>query len=364
MSKVLSICIASYNKADITASLVRSILTCKNQEIEVVVVDNASTDNTIEILSEINDERFRYVENTENIGGARNLVKSLYTAKGLFCLYSNDRDIIYPNKLDEFVDFLKNNPEIGGGHCERIKNESKGKIIELRGVDALLTISFKGDHPTGFFFKRDILNTIPRASMEKYVDATPFTPFPYENIICEIICKGFTVVQYNDVIWCSTGNETHNKYVSGFVKLNEEGDRWFFPGNCLKRIIGNTEDTVRLCEENGIELTEEERYRLYAHLLDHQYRLGVYRYKAIYETPSLAAHYAVRCRKISRKETKQCKGAIVDGYLNYIRIKNGGYNEKEKYIFELVKNVDNIKRERPMIKYIYRILSGVKSLFK
>lgn len=126
MAKLLSVCIASYNKSDITSSLVKRILTCGNPEIEVVVVDNASPDNTVEQLGKIKDERLRVIRNEENIGGSRNLVKSLYAAKGLFCFYCNDRDIIFPEKLDGFVGFLKENPTIGGGHCVRNKLNGGG----------------------------------------------------------------------------------------------------------------------------------------------------------------------------------------------------------------------------------------------
>ena len=126
MAKVLSVCIASYNKSEITNSLVKNVLTCSNPEMEVVVVDNASPDDTIEQLGLIKDERLRVIRNEENIGGSRNLVKSLYAAQGKFCLYCNDRDIIYPEKLSSFIDFLKDNPSVGGGHCVRNKLNGGG----------------------------------------------------------------------------------------------------------------------------------------------------------------------------------------------------------------------------------------------
>lgn len=121
MDKILSICIASYNKSELTNGLVTSILTCSNPELKVVVVDNASSDDTVEQLNSIKDERLCVVKNEENLGGSRNLVKSLYTGKGKYCLYTNDRDIVFPEKLDGFIKFLKDNPTIGGGHCVRTK---------------------------------------------------------------------------------------------------------------------------------------------------------------------------------------------------------------------------------------------------
>lgn len=363
MAKVLSVCIASYNKSELTNSLVKSILTCGNPEMEVVVVDNASPDDTMELLGKIKDARLRVICNDENIGGSRNLIKSLYAALGQYCLYINDRDILMPEKLEAFIDYLKTHNYLGGGHCVRNKIVEAGISIDHKGVEALLTINFRGEHPTGFFFKRSLLDEIPTESLEKYSASEPYTPFPYENVLCEIICKGYVVSQYNEVIWRSTGDETHNKYVSGFVKLKEKGDRWFYPSNCLRRTIGNTENTLRLCQENGIGLTDNEKYRLYAHLVVNQYKYGVFRYKQIFETPSLAVHYAVNCRKVNRKELSKCRREIRDGYIDYIRSINGENLKNEHLIITAINDLDKRWRRKKIVDNVLYYLSTVKKLF-
>lgn len=77
---VLSICIASYNKAGFTGKLVNTILGgCSNDKLNVVVVDNASTDDTVEKLSTITDSRFSLIRNDKNIGGAANMVRAIYS---------------------------------------------------------------------------------------------------------------------------------------------------------------------------------------------------------------------------------------------------------------------------------------------
>lgn len=205
-----------------------------------------------------------------------------------------------------------------------------------------------------------MLNQIPQESVDRYAASEPYTPFPYENLLCEIISKGYTVGQYNEVIWRSTGDETHNKYVSGFVKLEEKGDRWFFPGNCIKRAIGNTEETLRLCKENNITLTEEERYQLYAHLIVNQYKYGVFRYKVTYETPSLASHYAVNCRKVGRKELNRCRHEIRDGYIDYIRSKEGVNEQYEHIITTAIGDSDKQWRRQRRIGRVIAFLSKVK----
>jgi len=340
MEKILSICIASYNKSVTTYRLVESLLSNPNHAFEVVVVDNASTDDTFDRLQTINDSRLRVIRNDENIGGARNFLASVFEGKGIFCLYTNDRDIIYPDKLDSFISYLKNNTEIGGGHCVRYKIPGiETNSIEHKGIDALLTINFRGEHPTGFFFRRALLDAIPQDTLKDYGLIEPYLSFPWEGFLLEIICKGFIVVEYNNEIWQSTGDTTHSKYKSGYY-TDEDEERWFFPKNRLRLTISETNETLRIAKENGLELNIDERYALYAHLLAPQYTFAVHRYKVIYETPSLAFHYRVPNRKVSRKETNNCKQEMIQGYLCFIRQIEGSYNEKESLIIDAMKSID------------------------
>lgn len=354
MEKILSVCIASYNKAEITTNLVTSLLTCKNPELEVVVVDNLSSDDTIAQLDRINDERLRVICNKINIGGAPNIAAALFAGNGRFCFYTNDRDIVYPEKINSFIAFLKDNSEIGGGHCVRNIIPGIGQFIEHRGVDGILEMSFRDEHPTGYFFRRSLLDTIPSERVKCYVNPLNYATFFWENFLCEIMCKGYTVVQYNDVIWRSTGNQTHSKYVSGFVAMDDEKDRWFYPDHCLRRVIGNTEDVFRIMQENDIYLNAEQRYKLYSHLIVPEYAFGVYRNKVIHETPSLSYHYKVTYRKIKKEEMTLNKRIITDGYIDYIREREGGYKELEKYVLSSIRHVDE-KNRMSLVRYLSQL---------
>ena len=83
LKPILTICIASYNKADLTLSLVNTILSNRNEKLGVVVVDNSSTDDTVEKLQTIQDPRFELVINSHNIGGSANMVHAIYSGGGV-----------------------------------------------------------------------------------------------------------------------------------------------------------------------------------------------------------------------------------------------------------------------------------------
>lgn len=87
----LSICIPTYNRAEIVFECVQNCLQLPYSWIEVVVTDNCSTDNTKDIFSSINDSRFHYYRNEKNIGYI-NLAMSLKNGSGQFCLLLSDED--------------------------------------------------------------------------------------------------------------------------------------------------------------------------------------------------------------------------------------------------------------------------------
>ena len=90
---LLSICIPTYNRDAIVYAGVIHALGFDSREIEVVVLDNHSQDKTEEMLLGIDDKRFRYYRNSENIGSA-NLLAVMRKASGKYLLLMSDEDEI------------------------------------------------------------------------------------------------------------------------------------------------------------------------------------------------------------------------------------------------------------------------------
>ncbi|WP_022760426.1 glycosyltransferase [Butyrivibrio sp. AD3002] len=81
MSKV-SICIPVFNGEDTIRDTIQSALNQTYQDIEIVVIDNHSTDKTVDIVKGINDDRIVLYENETNLGMAGNWNECLKKAKG------------------------------------------------------------------------------------------------------------------------------------------------------------------------------------------------------------------------------------------------------------------------------------------
>jgi glycosyltransferase involved in cell wall biosynthesis len=97
---IVTIGIPTYNRANSTLSL--TINSACNQDypnLEIIVSDNCSFDNTKAIVSSFNDERIKYIRQKKNIGANNNYNACLNAAKGDYFLLLHDDDLID----DDFV---------------------------------------------------------------------------------------------------------------------------------------------------------------------------------------------------------------------------------------------------------------------
>ena len=74
---LVSVCIPAYNSAIYIKKTMESVLSQKYENIELVVVDDCSRDNTVEVVRSVDDPRVRLVQNTDNLGMTGNWNKCL-----------------------------------------------------------------------------------------------------------------------------------------------------------------------------------------------------------------------------------------------------------------------------------------------
>ena len=96
----ISVIIPTFNRGNLIANSIKSVLNQTYKNLEIIVVDDGSTDNTTEEVSKIMDERVRYIKLTKNSGGsnARNI--GIQNASGKYISFQDSDDIYYPEKLE------------------------------------------------------------------------------------------------------------------------------------------------------------------------------------------------------------------------------------------------------------------------
>lgn len=113
----LSICIPTYNRAPYLKDCLSAICAQldKNpsllEEVEVIVSDNASTDNTLDVVNSFknNYKNIKYVSNTTNVGVDKNIINSVLKAEGFYCWLIGDDDFIIKDGINFVVNFLEQN---------------------------------------------------------------------------------------------------------------------------------------------------------------------------------------------------------------------------------------------------------------
>lgn len=99
-SPSVSVCMATYNGAAHVREQLESILLQLGPDDEVVVVDDASTDDTVAVVASLDDSRIVLVNRTVNRGYVRTFEEALGTATGEVLLLADQDDVWIPGRVD------------------------------------------------------------------------------------------------------------------------------------------------------------------------------------------------------------------------------------------------------------------------
>ena len=100
-----------YNALPFVREAIGSILSQTFQDFELLVVDNGSTDGSLEYVKSLTDQRVRVLSEPER-GAGRSLTTGIFAGKGKFLAVMDADDIAPPDRLQIEVDFLNAHPEI------------------------------------------------------------------------------------------------------------------------------------------------------------------------------------------------------------------------------------------------------------
>jgi glycosyltransferase involved in cell wall biosynthesis len=112
----VTVCIPTHNRRELLAASLRSVLEQSWQDVEVIVSDNASTDDTEAYVRSIDDPRLRYDRLEQDVGLFANLSRCLHLGNGRYRVVLPDDDLMLPGNLESKVRFLDRNPGAGMVH--------------------------------------------------------------------------------------------------------------------------------------------------------------------------------------------------------------------------------------------------------
>src|SRR5208282_4301942 len=163
-NELVSVTIVTYNSGRFIKRCLESVLEQKYPNLEVIVIDNASTDGTVDILEQFQD-RCRIYYNDENIGfaAAQNQAISLSSAEWVLTL--NPDVLLLPNFIQALVDAAQFDSRIGSVCGKLLTMSSHFEIPQRPVVDS-----------TGIYFN-PMLRHLDRGSQE--VDNGHYLQYEY-----------------------------------------------------------------------------------------------------------------------------------------------------------------------------------------
>lgn len=159
---LLTFCISTYNNSYFIFDNVRDILANTQDNIQVVVSDDNSSDSTVLLLSTIEDPRFKLVVNVTTQGHSLNLINALHNADGEYCFILNDHDRILNDSLNpllktlstENYDIILSRPSTVDSAKIVDYTVNNSNTLKLEKILTLLTYYY----PTGLIFKKNLVD--------------------------------------------------------------------------------------------------------------------------------------------------------------------------------------------------------------
>ena len=177
MNPLVSVCIPAYNNAEYIGETIESILAQTHDNLELIIVDDNSKDDTYKVISEYaaKDSRVHVYHNEENLGMSGNWSYCLKLSRGDYIKLVCADDLLAPNLLERELQIFEENPGI-------VLVNSDTQLIDLNGRNKGFYKRYikKGRTPgkkiiKRGFFSRDLFgapqaNTFPREVYEQVGD--------------------------------------------------------------------------------------------------------------------------------------------------------------------------------------------------
>ena len=113
MSPYVTVLMPVYNGEKYLKEAVDSILNQTFEDFEFLIIDDGSTDRSLEILKSYKDPRIRIFQNEKNIGLIKSLNKGLKLTQGKYIARMDADDISLPERLEKQITFMDVSPKIG-----------------------------------------------------------------------------------------------------------------------------------------------------------------------------------------------------------------------------------------------------------
>jgi glycosyltransferase involved in cell wall biosynthesis len=139
---LVSVIIPTFNGGEHLGEAIQSVLDQTYPRFELIIVNDASTDNTAEVLKRFDDPRLKYIVHTENRGADVARHTALEASSGGVIFLLDQDDFFHPEKLQVHISYLENHPDIGFTYNNRFElNYSTTTIRDIWRPPRVITLA-------------------------------------------------------------------------------------------------------------------------------------------------------------------------------------------------------------------------------
>jgi abequosyltransferase len=134
MSEIkLSICIATFNRGSLIGATLESIIREATEQVEIVVLDGASTDNTPEVIRKCQESfaQLRYFRQSTNMGVDHDFAEAVGLADGEYCWLFSDDDLLKPGAIQAVLNAIESHYSLIIANAE-VRNADLSKVLVPR----------------------------------------------------------------------------------------------------------------------------------------------------------------------------------------------------------------------------------------
>ena len=273
-SPLLTVVVPTYNRSSRLKNSLNNYLLCDRSDIEFIVIDNASQDDTPEVINEFldRDTRIRYIRNPVNIGANRSIFRAFLEARSSLIMILPDDDSYTPGFIGLVVNAFSRHPNVGIVHSyldmtqrvDAVKTVGNKNIIYKSGYDAISKIFMLSGGITGLAFRKSAIDF----QLWKLDDSI----YPQINISCNTALKCDVCVVASESEYVEVGGIEDTVLQRSHSRPDDYG--------IIERI--NILDNI--CQQ----LPQKEGFKLFHHQMHGLLGWGVTRLNDLYDLDKLA----------------------------------------------------------------------------
>ena len=201
-SPAISVLMTTYNREKYVGEAIESVLNSTFKNFELVIVDDRSKDQTVEIVREwqAKDNRVKLFINEQNLGDYPNRNQAAAHATGKYLKYVDADDLIYPWGLRILWDCMERFPEAGWGLCSLAQDKARPFPFVLDTAEAYryhyLGPGLFHKAPLSSIIKKDLFDAV--GGFEPYSHAGDYAMWHKLSLKSPVLCMNHGIVWYRE----------------------------------------------------------------------------------------------------------------------------------------------------------------------